>query len=124
MMAQSVEKPDRVHVASSPITSQGQIKYKTKMLDRCERDYKKLIKKNTVLQRWVETYLEELKTHPYLGEKLHANFPGCRSIHFLGNSYRIIYKVIDEPEPEIEILEIGHRSSSYADLARILGEGK
>lgn len=124
MMAQPIEKSDRVQVTSNPSTSQSQIRYKIKMLERCERDYKKLIKKNTIIQRLVEIYLEELQTHPYIGEKLYENFPGCRSIHFRGNSYRIIYKVIDEPEPEILILEIGHRSSSYAELARILGQGK
>ena len=99
-----------------------------KMLARCERDYVKLIKKNTSLQNCIENILTELKLRPYMGEKLFANFPGCRSIHFRGNDYRIIYRIIekqeDQPEPEILILEIGHRSSSYADLAKRLGQGK
>jgi addiction module RelE/StbE family toxin len=95
-----------------------------KMLDRCKREYLKLIKKNTTLRQWIEGILLELKERPYMGEKLFANFPGCRSIHFNGNSYRIIYKILSGPECEILILEIGHRSSSYADLARSLREGK
>lgn len=95
-----------------------------KMLDRCKRDYLKLIKKNTTLRSWIKNIMEELKVRPYIGEKLFANFPGCRSIHFSGNSYRIIYRILDEPESEILILDIGHRSSSYADLARILRQGK
>jgi addiction module RelE/StbE family toxin len=93
-----------------------------KMLDKCKRDYLKLIKKYTTLRRWIESILGELKVRPYMGEKLFANFPGCRSIHFGGNSYRIIYKILDESQ--ILILDIGHRSCSYADLARILGQGK
>ena len=93
-----------------------------KMLDRCKRDYSKLIKKNSTVQCWIENVLEELKIRPYMGEKLFANFPGCRSITFGGNRYRIIYKILDESQ--ILILGIGHRSSSYTDLARILGQGK
>ncbi len=123
MMARVEHNPGRVQVPSTPCT--GQVyKYEIKMLEHCEKEYKKLTKKNNVLQKWVENYIEELKTHPYMGEKLHENFPGCRSLHFLGNKYRIIYKVIDDPKPEILIIEIGHRSSSYSDLARILGQGK
>ena len=94
------------------------------MLDKCKEDYLKLTRKNTTLRSWIENILEEVKLRPYMGEKLFANFPGCRSIHFSGNNYRIIYRILDEPEPEILILEIGHRSSSYTDLARRLGQGK
>jgi hypothetical protein len=39
-------------------------------------------------------------------------------------SYRIIYKIVDEPLKQIVVLEIGHRISSYSELARILGQGK
>ena len=95
-----------------------------KMNDRCRRDYLKLIKKNTTLRQWVENILRELKSTPHMGEKLFANFPGCRSIHFSGNNYRIIYRIIDQPQSEILILGIGHRSSSYSDMARILRKGK
>jgi addiction module RelE/StbE family toxin len=122
MMALIDHNQGRVQVSSSPCTGQ-EYKYEIKMLEHCEKTYKKLVKKNNILQKWVETYLEELKTHPYMGEKLHANFPGCRSIHFLGNSYRIIYKVIDEPKPEILVLEISHRKDAYTDLAKALSQG-
>lgn len=84
------------------------------MLDSCRG-------KNTILRRWIENILGELKVRPYIGEKLFANFPGCRSNHFGGNSYRVIYRVLDESQ--ILILDIGHRSSSYANLARVLGKG-
>ena len=98
--------------------------YGVRMLDRCKQDYSKLIKKNTKLHGVTQNILEELKIRPYLGEKLFANFPGCRSIHFIGNSYRIVYRILDTPEDEILILDIGHRSSSYANLAKVLGQGK
>ena len=95
-----------------------------KMNDRCKRDYLKLIKKNTTLRSWIDNILAELTVRPHIGEKLFANFPGCRSIHFNSNRYRIIYRIINYPESEILILEIGHRSSSYTDLAKRLGQGK
>ena len=94
------------------------------MLDCCSKKYKKLIKKDKVLKKWTENYLEELQTNPYIGEKLEVNFPGLRSIHFLGNKYRIIYKIIYEPIPTIKICEINHRKASYSDLAKTLGRGK
>ena len=77
-----------------------------------------------MIQKWVENYLQELKTNPFLGEKLHVNFPGLRSIHFLGNKYRIIYKIQYEPIYEIIICEIAHRKSSNSELAKVLGQGK
>jgi hypothetical protein len=43
------------------------------------------------------------------------DFP--RPVFSISNSYRIIYKVVEEGS-EILILDIGHRSSSYIDLAR------
>lgn len=122
MMIQSYGQTETLLNTST--ASKSETLYTIKVLDRCKRDYLKLIKKNTTLQRWIETILGELKVRPYMGEKLFVNFPGCRSIHFCGNSYRIIYRILDETETEILILDIGHRSSSYIDLARILGQGK
>lgn len=122
MMVQSYPQIENLHNICT--VGKNEKLYTVKMLDRCKRDYLKLIKKNTTLRLWIENILGELKLRPYMGEKLFANFPGCRSIHFNGNSYRIIYRILDEPETQILILDIGHRSSSYADLARILGQGK
>ena len=122
MMVQSYQQIENSHNICT--VGKNERLYTVKMLDRCKRNYLKLIKKNTTLRLWIENILGELKLRPYMGEKLFANFPGCRSIHFNGNSYRIIYRILDEPETEILILDIGHRSSSYADLARILGQGK
>jgi addiction module RelE/StbE family toxin len=102
--------------------SQVEQSYTVKILERCNRDYLKLVRKNPTLKRLVENILGELKLRPFMGEKLFANFPGCRSIHFGGNGYRIIYK-INESQSEILILGIGHRGSTYSDLARILGQG-
>ena len=106
------------------VREEEQKEYAIRMLDYCLKKYQKLIKKDTVLQKWVETYLKEIQTHPNIGEDLYANFPGCRSIHFLGNKYRIVYKVIDEPTPEILVCEIAHRKDAYIELARALGQGK
>jgi addiction module RelE/StbE family toxin len=122
MMVQSFGQTESFNNTSTVVKREAL--YSVKLLDRCKRDYLKLIKKNTELQRWIESILGELKVRPYMGEKLFANFPRCRSIHFGGNSYRIIYRILDEPEDEILILDIGHRSSSYTDLARILKQGK
>ena len=108
MMTQTIQQPDYVII----------------ILECCEKKYKKLAKKNPMLKKCTENLIDELKTTPYLGEKLHANFPGCRSIHFLQNKYRLVYKVIDESEPVIIVLEIGHRKSSYSDLAKALKQGK
>jgi len=94
------------------------------LLECCEKKYQKLIKKDNVLKQWTESYLEELKTNPYIGEKLEVNFPRFRSIHYLGNKYRIIYKIFYEPVPKIIICQIGHRSESYSDLAKLLHSGK
>jgi addiction module RelE/StbE family toxin len=123
MMAQTNGQQPNSNTGESASTKSGK-RYRVRMLNRCVKDYAKLVKKDMILQGWVESYIEELQLNPYLGEKLFANFPGCRSIHFRGNSFRIIYRVLEEPEPEILILEIGHRSTSYVNLARILGQGK
>ena len=122
MMIQSYEQRERLENSST--VGKSEKLHSVSMLDRCKRDYLKLIKKNSTLQRWIENILAELKVNPYMGQKLFANFPGCRSIHFSGNCYRIMYRILDDPESEILILDIGHRSSSYTDLARILGQGK
>ena len=104
--------------------SKGEVKFAIEMLDCCTKKDKKLIKKDKVLQKWTENYLEELKINPYIGEKLEVNFPGFRSIHFLGNKYRIVYKIIYEPFTKIQVFEINHRKSSYSDLAKAIGQGK
>lgn len=122
MMVQSYGQIEKSHNIGT--TEKNEKLPTVKMLDRCKKDYVKLVKKNTTLRNWIENILTELKLSPYMGEKLFANFPGCRSIHFRGNDYRIIYRIHEEPEPEIQILYVGHRSSSYEELARILEQGK
>ena len=104
--------------------TQKQLQFSVEFVECCEKKYHKLIKKDKVLEKWTENYLLELQTNPYLGEKLEANFPGFRSIHFLGNKYRIVYKIIYEPFPKIQVFEINHRKSSYSDLAKAIGQGK
>jgi mRNA-degrading endonuclease RelE of RelBE toxin-antitoxin system len=104
-------------------TAENKPIFSLSMLDHCERKYRKLIKKDKVLHKVTETFLEELQTNPHVGEKLEVNFPGLRSIHYFGNKYRIIYKVLVETY-QIVVYEIDHRKSSYADLAKALGQGK
>ena len=98
--------------------------FSVELVEYCEKKYHKLIKKDKILEKWTENYLEELQTNPYIGEKLEVNFPGFRSIHYLGNKYRIIYKIIYEPVPKILVFEIDHRKNSYTDLAKAIGQGK
>jgi len=104
--------------------AKNQLRFEVIMVECCEKKYCKLIKKDKVLQKWTENYLVELQTNPYIGEKLHENFPGFRAIHYLGNKYRIVYKIIYEPIPTIIVFEINHRKSSYSDLAKAIGQGK
>jgi len=118
MMIQSAK--NELHAGLTKV----QLHFEVILVECCEKKYRKLIKKDKVLQKWTETYLQELQTNPYIGEKLEVNFPGFRSIHFLGNKYRIVYKIIYEPIPTIIVFEINHRKSSYSDLAKAIGQGK
>jgi len=96
--------------------------FSIKVSDNCEKKYHKISKRDNNLRNTVEKILEDLKYNPYLGQKLHVNFNGCRSIHFLKNKYRIVYQIYED-KGEILILEIGHRKNSYSDLAKVLGSG-
>ena len=98
-------------------------KFNVTVLEKSQKKFQKLIRKNNKLQNYVETLFTELSENPFIGEKLNVNFNGCRSIHFLKNKYRIIYQIL-QGKPEIIILEIGHRKDCYSDLARVLGRGK
>lgn len=103
---------------------ENQICFTVEMVEYCKKKFKKLTKKDEVLLRVTETFLKELKTNPYIGEKLEANFPGFRAIHYLGNKYRIVYKIVYEPVSTIYIYEVNHRKNSYSDLAKAIGKGK
>jgi len=98
--------------------------FEVKLVECCKKKYRKLIRKDRILEKRVENYLEELQINPYIGEKLEGNFPGFRSIHFLGNKYRMIYEVSYEPSMKILVHEINHRKSSYSDLAKAIRQGK
>ena len=89
----------------------------------CKREFEKLTKKDKVLRKITEKMLDELQLDPYTGEKLYANFPGWRSIHYLGNKYRIIYQLIEESTTKIIIHCIGHRKNAYSKLAKWLQQG-
>ena len=102
---------------------ESKIEFAIEMIPKCIKQYKKLTKKDTVLEKITESLIQELKENPYLGEELHTNFDGWRSIHYHGNKYRIIYKIEQEPFPKIIVLCIGHRKNAYSDLAKFLGMG-
>ena len=99
-------------------------RFEVKLTEYCKKKYYKLVKKDKVLKKWTENYLQELSTNPYMGKKLEENLHGLRSIHYLGNKYRIVYKIIYEPIAKIIVFEINHRNSSYSDLAKAIGHGK
>ena len=69
---------------------QDQLPYTLEITEKCRKKLTKMCKKDSVLQSSIETFLQNLTTEPYLGDKLEVNFPGMRSIHFHGNKYRII----------------------------------
>ena len=100
-------------------TSKG---FSVRVLDYCQKKFHKISKRENNLRHTVEKIIEDLKYNPYLGQKLHVNFNGCRSIHFLKNKYRIVYQIYED-KGELLILEIGHRKDCYADLAKVLGRG-
>ena len=90
----------------------------------CKREFEKLTKKDKILRKITEKILDELQLDPYTGEKLYANFPGCRSKHYLGNKYRIIYQLVEESATKIIIQCIGHRKNVYSQLAKWSDQGK
>ena len=90
----------------------------------CKREFEKLTKKDKVLRKITKKMLDELQLDPYTGEKLYANFPGWRSIHYLGNKYRIIYQLIEESTTKIIIHCIGHRKNAYSKLAKWVHQGQ
>ena len=92
--------------------------------DPCKKEFEKLTKKDKVFRKITEKILGELRLDPYTGEKLYANFPGWRSIHFLGNKYRIIYQLVEESATKIIIQCIGHRKNVYSKLAKWSDQGK
>ena len=90
----------------------------------CKREFEKLTKKDKTLRKITEKILDELQLDPYTGEKLYANFPGWRSIHYLGNKYRIIYQLVEESATKIIVQCIGHRKNVYSKLAKWYDQGK
>ncbi len=92
--------------------------------DPCKKEFGKLVKKDSILREITEKRIDELRLNPYAGEKLHANFPGWRSIHYLGNKYRIIYQLIEESTTKIIIHCIGHRKNAYSKLAKWVHQGQ
>ena len=116
MMVPNPQNPMRNIVANLP-------RFEVELTEHCKKKYYKLIKKDQVLKKWTENYLQEFSTNPYMGNKLENDLRGLRSLHYLGNKYRIVYKITYEPTAKITVFEINHRNSSYSDLAKAIGQG-
>ena len=99
------------------------VEFLVELTEKCEKEFQKLTKKNSVIKRITEDLIHELNQNPYLGDKLYSNFEGWRSIHYNGNKYRIIYKIEEEPFPKILVLCIGHRKNVYSFLAKLMNMG-
>tara|TARA_Y100001949_G_C15945774_1_gene312387 strand:- start:211 stop:549 length:339 start_codon:yes stop_codon:yes gene_type:complete len=112
MMVEQITKPTQIQDLEVEFT------------DPCMKEFGKLTKKDNKLRKITEKIIDELRLNPYAGEKLYANFPGCRSIHYLGNKYRIIYQLIEESATKITIQCIGHRKNAYSKLAKWTQQGK
>jgi addiction module RelE/StbE family toxin len=108
---------------SNKYTSKTQTEIEIVIIDHCQKELRKLIRKDNMVKKRTERQIDELKQNPYIGQKLHANFDGCRAIHYYDNKYRIIYKIIEEPYLKIIILSVGHRRGVYNGLARFLKAG-
>ena len=112
MMVEQITKPTQIQELELEFT------------DPCMKEFGKLTKKDSKLREITEKIINELRLNPYAGEKLYANFPGYRSIHFLSNKYRIIYQLVEETKTKIIIHCVGHRKNVYSKLAKWLEQGK
>ncbi len=112
MMVEQITKPTQIQDLELEFT------------DPCKKEFEKLTKKDSKLRQITEKIIDGLRVNPYAGERLHANFPGWRSIHYLGNKYRIIYQLIEESATKITIQCIGHRKNAYSKLAKWTQQGK
>ncbi len=74
-----------------------------------QKDYTSI--KDKKLLRRINTILEDLEIHPFLGKPLHGEFQGCRSVKTF--SFRVIYE-IEKEIVIINVLRIQHRKNSYS----------
>ena len=112
-MAQSVEKPDRVQVTSNPTISQGQIVYKIKMLERCERDYKKLVKKNRKQYEIIMNKAEEIVINPQHYKNLRAPLQHLKEVHI--DKHFVLTFSVNENSKTVTLEDFDHHTKIFKD---------
>lgn len=98
------------------------MEYKIVFIPEAVQDYKDL---DGSVKKSIKTKIEELKTNPFLGEKLGHKFnldlTGFYKIYAHGKKFRIIYRMIT-PE-KIEVLEIwGIGKREKEEIYRTIGK--
>lgn len=98
------------------------MEYKIVFIPEAVNDYKEL---DGSIKKSITTKIEELKIHPFLGEKLGHKFnidlTGFFKIYAHGKKYRIVYRLIT-PE-KIEVLEIwGIGKREKEEIYRTIGK--
>ncbi|HOS31225.1 MAG TPA: type II toxin-antitoxin system RelE/ParE family toxin [Treponemataceae bacterium] len=96
--------------------------YKILFIPDAVKDYKEL---DGSIKKSVDKKIEELKTNPFLGDKLGNKFnidlTGFYKIYVHGKKYRIVYRIIT-PE-KIEILEVwGIGKREKEEIYRTIGK--
>jgi len=82
--------------------------YRIFLTKTARKDYVSI--KNKKLLKRINTILEDLKANPLMGNPLHGEFRGCRSIKTF--SFRLIY-LTNRKDIIITVLRIQHRKESY-----------
>jgi mRNA interferase RelE/StbE len=98
------------------------MEYKIVLIPDAAKDYKEL---DGSVKKSVNMKIEELKSNPFLGEKLGHKFnidlTGFYKIYVHGKKYRIVYRMIT-PE-KIEVLEIwGIGKREKEEIYRTIGK--
>ena len=68
-------------------------------------------------KKLVRSAIEQLQTNPFLGDELHEELTGFRSLK--PGRYRILYK-FDEDENTIDVYYVGHRREVYEKFMLLL----
>lgn len=99
--------------------------YEVLLIKAAQQDYDGL---DGAIKKQAKIQLQKLRISPErgqaLGKKLGLNLTGYRSLHFLGNKHRIVYKV-DEEKRRVIVVGIGRRERAqiYETVARRLERG-
>ena len=97
------------------------MEYAVQLIPEAVEDYRRL---DGSVRKSVNKKIDELKSNPFLGEKLgnkyHNNLSGFYKVYVHSRKYRIVYRLLDGKEIEIvEIWGIGKREKE--EIYRIIG---